>query len=143
MLKQALTFEALEVLDAIDQKGSFAAAANILYKVPSAITYTVQKLEQDLGVTLFVKQGRKSVLTPAGKVLLDQGRDILDAAERLTEQTRQTANGWESYLNIAIDTCLGTEIIYPLLAEFFKLKPDIEINLHQEALAGSWEALTG
>ena len=89
MLKQAITLEGLEVLDAIDRKGSFAAAANILYKVPSAITYTVQKLEQDLGVALFPKQGRRSVLTEAGKVLLKQGREILEAAERLTETARQ------------------------------------------------------
>jgi DNA-binding transcriptional LysR family regulator len=141
MLKQAITLEGLEVLDAIDRKGSFAAAANILYKVPSAITYTVQKLEQDLGVALFSKQGRRSVLTDAGKVLLEQGREILEAAERLTEATRQVDRGWESSLNIAIDSVLGIEHIYPLVKEFFEIKPDIEINLYQEVLAGGWEAL--
>ena len=141
MLKQAITLEGLEVLDAIDRKGSFAAAANILYKVPSAITYTVQKLEQDLGVALFTKQGRRSVLTEAGKVLLKQGRGILEAAERLTETARQVNSGWESSLNIAVDSVLGTEHIYPLVKEFFEIKPDIEINLYQEVLAGGWEAL--
>lgn len=141
MLKQAITLEALEVLDAIDRKGSFAAAANILYKVPSAITYTVQKLEQDLGVTLFQKQGRRSVLTAAGSVLLEQGRELLEAAESLTETIRRVDDGWESTLNIAIDSILGTEHIYPLLAEFFTIKPDLEVNLYQEVLAGGWEAL--
>ncbi|MFT5112368.1 MAG: DNA-binding transcriptional LysR family regulator [Parasphingorhabdus sp.] len=141
MSNLAITLEALEVLDAIDRKGSFAAAANILYKVPSAITYTVQKLEQDLGVTLFVKSGRKSVLTPAGEILLEQGREILDAAERLTETTRVVDSGWESRLNIVLDTAFGTQHIYPLLTEFFAIKPDIEINLHQEALGGGWDAL--
>jgi len=141
MSNQLITLEALEVLDAIDRKGSFAAAASALYKVPSAITYTIQKLEQDIGVTLFVKQGRNSVLTPAGKVLLEQGREILAAATRLTETTREVSSGWESKLDIAIDTVLGTEHIYPLLGAFFKIKPDIEINLHQEALAGGWDAL--
>ena len=43
-----LTLDALIVLDAIDRKGSFAAAAEELHRVPSAITYTVQKLEQGL-----------------------------------------------------------------------------------------------
>ena len=141
MLKQAITLDALEILDAIDRKGSFAAAANSLYKVPSAITYSVQKLEQDLGVTLFVKQGRSSVLTPAGNVLLEQGREILEAAERLTETTRQMESGWESVLNIAIDTAVGTQTIYPVLKKLFKIRPDIEVNLHQEALAGGWDAL--
>ena len=45
-----LTLDSLMVLDAIDRRGSFAAAAEELYRVPSAITYSVQKLEQDLNV---------------------------------------------------------------------------------------------
>ena len=63
-----------------------------------------QKLEEDLGVSLFTRQGRRSVLTPAGEVLLAQGRDLLRAAERLAETTRQVHRGWESCLNIAVDS---------------------------------------
>ena len=49
-----LTLDALLVIDAIDRKGSFAAAAHELHRVPSAVTYSVQKLEEDLDVLLFV-----------------------------------------------------------------------------------------
>lgn len=136
-----LTLDALEVLDAIDRKGSFAGAAASLYRVPSAVTYSVQKLEEDLGVTLFNKEGRRSVLTPAGKALLEQGRDLLDAAERLVETTRQISNGWESQLNIAIDSILHFDVIYPHLETFYRLKPDIEINFYEEVLGGTWEAI--
>ena len=38
-MKYPITLDALEVLDAIDRKGSFAAAANELFRVPSAISY--------------------------------------------------------------------------------------------------------
>ena len=55
-MKHPVTLEALEVLDAIDRKGSFAAAANALYRVPSAITYSVRKLEQDWGFVLFKRE---------------------------------------------------------------------------------------
>ena len=58
-----LSLEALEVIEAIDRKGSYAAAATALNRVPSAVSYTVQKLEQDLDVTLFQKEGRRAVLT--------------------------------------------------------------------------------
>ena len=68
------------MLDAIDRKGSFAAAAAALYRVPSAVTYTVQKLEDDLGLPVFRREGRRSVLTPAGRVLLD-GVDIRDMTQ--------------------------------------------------------------
>ncbi len=133
-----LTLEALEVLDAIDRKGSFAAAA-ALYRVPSKVTYTVNKLEEDLGVALFSKEGRRSVLTPAGKVLLERGRDILEAADRLVETARQVDRGWESCLNIAVDSIIDFNSLHPHLDAFYKLQPDIEINLYEEVLGGAWE----
>ena len=140
-MKHTVTLEALEVLDAIDRKGSFAAAANALYRVPSAITYNVQKLEEDLGVVLFKREGRRSVLTPAGRVLLEQGRELLAAAQRLAEATRRVDSGWESRFNIAIDSILDFDPYYHLIENFYRLKPDIEINIHEEVLGGSWEAV--
>ncbi len=141
-MKYPITLDALEVLDAIDKKGSFAAAANTLFRVPSAISYTMQKLEQDLDVVLFQKEGRRAVLTPAGKVLLEQGREILQATERLAIATKKTHSGWEPVFTIAIDSILTFDFIYPLLAEFYAILPDIEINLYEEVLGGTHEALT-
>jgi len=140
-MKHPITLEALEVLDAIDRKGSFAAAANALYRVPSAITYKVRKLEQDLGVVLFRRDGRRSIPTPAGRALLEQGRELLAGAARLAETTRQVDSGWESRFNIAIDSILDFEPYYRLINSFYQLKPDIEINIHEEVLGGSWEAV--
>ncbi len=141
-MKYPLTLDALEVLDAIARKGSFAAAANELFRVPSAISYTIQKLEQDLDVVIFRKEGRKSVLTQSGKVLLERGREILEAAERLAVTAKKTHNGIEPVFNIAIDSLLEFEFIYPLIAEFYRLHPDIEINLFEEVLGGAFEAIT-
>lgn len=141
-MKYPITLDALEVLDAIDRKGSFAAAANELFRVPSAISYTVQKLEQDLDVALFRKEGRKAVLTQTGKVLLEQGREILEAAERLGVAAKKTHSGWEPVFNIAIDSILSFDFIYPLIAKFYEVLPDIEINIYEEVLGGAQEALT-
>lgn len=140
-MKYPISLDALEVLDAIARKGSFAAAANELYRVPSAITYTVQKLEQDLDVILFVKEGRKAVLTQTGNVLLEQGRELLAASERLAITVKKTHSGFEPVFNIAIDSLFSFEFIYPLIAEFYQLMPDIEINLYEEVLGGTLEAI--
>ncbi len=136
-----LSLEALEVLDAIDRKGSFAAAAAALYRVPSAVTYSVGKLEEDLGVTLFRREGRRSVLTPAGRVLLEQGRELLQAAERLVETTRQVERGWESTLAITLDSLYSFETLAPHLEALYALRPDIEISVAEEVLGGAWEAV--
>ena len=136
-----LTLDALEVLDAIDRKGSYAAAAIALNRVPSAISYTVQKLEQDLGITLFQRQGRKSVLTRAGQHLVSRGRELLTAASELAASTQQVATGWEPKLRIAMDHLLPEDYLLPLVNRLCELQPAIDIELTREVLAGTWEAL--
>lgn len=69
-----LSIESLEVIDAIARKGSFAAAAESLFRAPSALTYTVRKLEEDLGLSLFDRSGHRAILTKAGEELIKEGR---------------------------------------------------------------------
>ncbi|KZZ49853.1 LysR family transcriptional regulator [Oleiphilus sp. HI0118] len=140
-LNSPITIEALKVLDVIDRRGSYAAAAEELDKVPSALSYVVQKLEEQLDVTLFQKQGRRAVLTPAGRYLLEQGRELLNSVERLAEQTQNIARGYESKLRIAIDTIINRPAVYAVLKQFLDEHPLIEIDVREEALNGSWEAL--
>jgi DNA-binding transcriptional LysR family regulator len=113
-----LTLDALTVLDAIEHRGSFAGAAEALFRVPSTVTYTVQKLEEDLGFAIFKRVGRRSVLTPASQVLLEQGRRLLVPAQDVVASAHQVNTGWKAKLNIAIDTVWNIKTFYPLLAEF-------------------------
>lgn len=136
-----LTLDALAVLDAIARNGSFAAAAEELYRVPSAITYTVQKLEQDLGVTLFDRSGHRARLTPAGETLLREGRHLLRAAGALERLVKRVATGWESELNIAVGDLIPLERLYPLLDEFYRAGCSTRLRLLRENLAGTWDAL--
>lgn len=140
-LNSPITIEALKVIDVIDRRGSYAAAAEELDKVPSALSYVVQKLEEQLEVTLFQKQGRRAVLTPAGRYLLEQGRELLNSVERLAEQTQNIARGYESKLRLAIDTIINRREVYEVLKQFLDEHPHIEIDVREEALNGSWEAL--
>ena len=55
----ALTLEALQLIDAIVRHGSFAQAARALGRVPSAVTYSVRRLEEDLDVLLFDRRGHR------------------------------------------------------------------------------------
>ena len=140
-MKLPISLEALEVVDAIERRGSFAAAATVLHKVPSAVSYTVQKLEQDLGVTLFQKEGRRAVLTSAGRHLVEQGRHLLLAADELAAGVRQTATGWEPRMRIAVETIVPLPAVLPLVADLQVIQPGVEVSLYTEVLAGTWEAL--
>ena len=136
-----ITVEALVVLDAIVEQGSYAAAAEKLNKVPSALSYVVQKLEEQLGVTLFQRQGRRSVLTPSGKYLLAEGRNVLLALNKISEQTQVIANGWEPKIRIAIDSIIDAMVVFPIINQFLIEHPNIEIDISEEVLNGGWEAL--
>jgi DNA-binding transcriptional LysR family regulator len=140
-LPNAITLDALRVLDAIDKKGSFGAAADTLFKVPSALSYTVQKLESDLGIKLFDRTRQRAQLTAAGRLLLEQGRSLLHAAGRLEDAVRQLETGWETQLRIAKDTILSNQSLFHLIQAFNQLDKQVSIHISEEVLGGAWDAL--
>ena len=136
-----LSIEALEVIDAIARKGSFAAAAESLFRVPSALTYTVRKLEDDLGVKLFDRSGHRATLTEAGAELLKEGRYLLEAAQVLECRVRRVATGIETDISIAISDLFSTQPIFDVLAEFYGQQFGTRVKLSREVFGGSWDAL--
>lgn len=136
-----LSLESLEVLDAIDRNGSFAAAAAELHRVPSAITYSIRQLEDGLGIGLFDRRGHRAVLTPAGRELLAEGRRLLAAAADLECRVQQVARGWESELRIAVDTLIGIPRLFRLAAEFYREASGTRLRFAAEVLGGTWDAL--
>ena len=136
-----LSLESLQVIDAIDRKGSFAAAADELHRVPSAITYSVRQLEDGLGIELFDRKGHRAVLTDAGRELLTEGRRLLRAAADLECRVQQVARGWESELRIALDTVIGVEKMLGVVEEFYAQATGTRLRLLHEVLGGTWDAL--
>jgi DNA-binding transcriptional LysR family regulator len=136
-----LSLDGLTALEAIDRMGSFAAAAAELHRVPSALTYTMAKLEDDLGVKLFDRTGRRAALTPAGRELLGEGRSLLSLAGELERRVQQVARGWEVELRIALDITLDAAALLPLVSEFDAQKSGTRVRLSYEVLGGTWDAL--
>jgi DNA-binding transcriptional LysR family regulator len=141
MARNSITIEVLETLDAIDRRGSFAKAAEELNKATSAVSYAVQKLEEQLDIALFQRQGRRSVLTPAGQLILAEGRDILLTTARLEHKAKEVATGWEPRISIAIESHTNYTTFFRLLNNFLKEHPSIEIDIRESVLNGGWEAL--
>lgn len=141
MAHNPITLDLLRALDAIDKRGSFAAAAQALHKVPSALTYTIQKVEQDLNLELFDRSGHRAKLTAPGKLLLDQGRLILRDIDSLAQSAQKVASGWEPELTICVDHLFDVASLFPLIREFNSQYAFVRINLRQGSLSGSWEQL--
>lgn len=139
MLK--ISLDALVTVDTIARRGSFAGAAKELFRVPSTISYTVAKLEEDLGVPLFERFGPKVTLTPAGEELLKEGRHLLKAAGDLERRVRRVASGWETEFSIAIDSVLSPSGLIEDIAAFYQVADQTRVRLVKEELSGTWEAL--
>jgi DNA-binding transcriptional LysR family regulator len=141
-LASGLTLDALQLIDAVARRGSFAAAAAELGRVPSAVTYAVRKLEGDLDVLLFDRRGYRARLTPAGEELLREGRHLLAAAEDLARRVQRVADGWERELRIALDAVIPFARLLPLVESFCTEAPT-QLRLTHEVLGGTWDALIG
>ncbi|MEZ9850863.1 LysR family transcriptional regulator [Vibrio breoganii] len=136
-----ISIDALRALDAIERKGSFAAAAESLYKVPSALTYTIKKLEDEVGTPLFDRSKQRAQLTVAGRLVLEHGREILLATNRLYDSVHELESGWESQIRLARDTIVPEQKIFPLISKFNNLQQKVDVNLGVEVLGGGWDAL--
>ncbi|EPF8030297.1 LysR family transcriptional regulator [Vibrio fluvialis] len=140
VLQSPITLEALHILDAIDRRGSFAAAANELNRAPSSLSYQIQKLEQDLDIMIFDRSGHKANFTDAGKLILERGRAILSATEKLVNDATLLANGWELDITVAFDGIIPIANFFPLVEALGNVSKT-RIRLQEEILAGSWESL--
>ncbi len=139
--RDALTPDALGMLQTIATTGSFAGAARALGLVPSALTYRVRQIEDALDVLLYDRSSRQARLTPAGAELLREGARLLGEIDAMANRVKRVATGWESQLTIAVDTAISKATVMELVDSFFSLAPPTRIRLREETLSGTFAAL--
>ena len=131
-----LDLDYIETLVAVVDEGSFARAAKRLNRVQSAVTYNVRQLERRLSLTLFERQGRRSVLTDAGRIILEEGRILLARARRIERLARHFRHGFEPSLQLVIDGALPLESIMRALKSLADEGISTRIQLKVEFLGG-------
>lgn len=132
----------LEMLDTVARLGSFTAAAGVLHKVPSAISYGVRQVETELGVILFRRLPRKVELTSAGELFMVEARHLLRQMEEIKSQTRRAAHGWQKTLKLTLDNVVKLDCIKPMVENFYQTFEFAELQINMEVFNGSWEAIS-
>jgi DNA-binding transcriptional LysR family regulator len=140
--RDVLTPEALGLVQAVADQGSFAAAARDLGLVPSAVTYRIRQIEDALDVLLFDRSSRQARLTAAGNELLCAGQQLLQDIDAMANRVKRVATGWEAEFTIAVDSALSGSTVMELAEAFYALAPTTRLRIREEALAGTLEALT-
>ncbi|QIG55072.1 LysR family transcriptional regulator [Altererythrobacter sp. BO-6] len=129
------SLDQLRIFLAVQEEGSFGGAARRMGRAVSAISYGVQQMEAQLGVTLFAREGsRKPELTEAGRGLLAEARAITEASDALLAKTRSLHAGLESAVSLVLDVMMPGEAIAPVLREFRRMFPTVALRLNIEGL---------
>lgn len=136
-----ITLEQWQALLAVVDHGSYAQGAEALRKSQSTLSYSIQKIEDQLGVTLFKLDGRKAKLTDTGEVLVRHARDLLNRAELTEELAKHYGQGTEPLIRLSVEAIFPETIIFAALSEFSQLQPQTRIELRQSILSGTDEAL--
>ena len=107
----------LRYFSLLAQTGHFRKTANQLCIAQSSLSHAIALMEQELGVSLFEKQGRRSVLTPEGAEFLKYVEKSLGILDEGIQAVRHAANG-EGIIEFGFLRTLGSEFV-PALARGF------------------------
>lgn len=130
----------LYTFKAIIEEGSFVNAAATLGYTQSTITFQIRQLEQELGIILFEKIGRKMVLTQAGKNIVPYIHDTIESYEKLK-------NIGKDYSQICGElTIILSETIFcykmpQVISEFHAMAPNIKLKMKAASCHATKQAL--
>ena len=97
------TLEQWRMFAAVVDHGGFNQAAQAINKSQSTIHHAVQKLENQLDLSLFRVEGRKTVLTEAGDMMLRRARLLINDAEKMESIADGLSSGVETHFYLAVD----------------------------------------
>ncbi len=136
-----MNFRHLEAFVQVAAQGGFTRAAEALYLTQPTVSGQVKELEQELGVSLFDRLPRAVELTEAGRLLLPEARMILEARDRLLEQSSAYLGLLRGRLRVHASTIPGEYLLPAQLAAFHRTHPEVRVSLHVASSAQVLDAV--
>lgn len=133
----------LEIIRATDRLGSVTAAAESLYVTQPAVSHSIRKLEESLGLKIWNREGRSLRLTQAGEYLLSVANRLLPQFERAEQQLQQFAQGERGTLRIGMECHPCYQWLLKVAAPFLQAWPDVDLDVMQKFQFGGIDALFG
>jgi DNA-binding transcriptional LysR family regulator len=117
----------LDIFRAVVQAGGVTRAAEKLNRVQSNVTTRVRQLEADLGVQLFIREGKKLHLSPEGKLLLDYADRLLDLAQEAREAVQDAKPRGRLRLG-SMESTASVRLPVPM-NEYLSRYPEVSLEL--------------
>jgi DNA-binding transcriptional LysR family regulator len=136
-----VTLDQWRTLQAVVDHGGFAQAAQALHRSQSSVSYTVGRMQEQLGVPLLRIDGRKAVLTEAGAVLLRRSRQLVKQASQLEDLAYHMEQGWEAEVRLVVDAAYPNARLVRALSAFMPQSRGCRVRLREEVLSGVEDVL--
>lgn len=122
----------MQVLIEVARLRSFTKAAEALYITQPTISKTIKALEEELGVVLFDRVGKKIELTDAGRIIATQAQQIVTSFQNLMAELDDLRNLKKGHLRIGLPPMVGASFFPRVIGEFHQRYPDITIQLFED-----------
>ena len=134
-----LDLDTVRTLIVANELGGYGQAATRLGRSPSAISLQMKRLQEDVGATLFRKDGRGTALTEAGEIVLRFGRQMLALNDELLDTIRGASLAGSARMGFSQD--FAETILPAVLTQFTKLYPLVQMEVRIEGNAALVEAV--
>ncbi|MEJ6478742.1 MAG: LysR family transcriptional regulator [Octadecabacter sp.] len=124
-----IEFRHLRTIKAIHDTGGLARAADLLNITQSALSHQVKGIEDQAGVELFVRRSKPLKLSAAGLRMLAAAERILPEVAALEAEFDGLVSGRSGRLHIAIECHACFEWLFPVLEQFRKAWPDVDVDI--------------
>jgi Transcriptional regulator len=106
-------------------------AAEELHVAQSAVSRQIHRLEEELGVRLFMQRGRNVQLTPVGQLFLKRAEEILQDLDRAVNEIHEFLDPEVGEIRLGFPHSLGTHLIPKVIASFRKKHPNVKFRFRQ------------
>src|SRR5438132_436364 len=123
----------LRLVEAVADVGSLTRAGDRLHLTQSALSHQLRDIESRLGAALFLRVGKRLVLTPAGERLLGSARDVLGRLQQTEQDIRDLGRDRAGVLRITTECYTCYHWLPPLLQRYRRTFPRVEVRIDVEA----------
>jgi LysR family transcriptional regulator, regulator for metE and metH len=133
----------LSILREVEREGSLTAAADKLHLTQSALSHAMRKLEEQLGVAVWYREGRSLRPTQAGEFLLAVANRLLPQLEFAEARLQQFAQGERGTLRIGMECHPCYQWLLKIVSPYLARWPDVDVDVKQKFQFGGIGALFG
>ena len=127
-----MDFKELEYVITIAQERNISKAAERLFISQPVLSRFLQRLEDELGISLFERKNRQYIPTYAGELYLDMAKEILNRKEKFEQEISRVKKSQAGAIRVGITPGRGRTLLPKVLPDFHRNFPNFELNIFEE-----------